>query len=139
MAVHDGSDIWVQIAGTLVNGLTEKNFDSETDEIDVTTQDSGESSEYIAGLSRHNITFGGKDDEAHTRGFDELWAAKEAKASVTFALGRGIKTAGGRLLTGSAIITKLSLTGNMNSEVTWSCTIRPTGTVALATSTTTVA
>lgn len=139
MAVHDGSDIWVQTAGTLINGLTEKSLSLQADEIDITTQDSGEYKEFLAGHKSGSVSFGGKDDEAHTQGYDELYAAFHAGTAVTFAYGRGIKTTGGRVMTGSAIITNLEHVGNMNSECTYKCTLRCTGTIALATSTTTVA
>lgn len=139
MAVHDGSDIWVQVAGTLINGLTGKTLSLSADEIDITTQDSGEWKEFIQGHKSGTVTFEGKDDEAQTKGYDELFAAFNTGTSVTFTYGRGIKTTSGRMITGSAIITSLEQAAPMNGECTYSCTLRATGTVALATSTTTVA
>jgi len=139
MAVLDGSNVWVQTAGTLINGLSEKSLSLQTDEIDITTQDSAGYKEFLAGQKSGVLTFGGKDDESDTKGYDELFAAWVAGASVTFAYGSGIKTTGGRMVTGSAIITNLENVANMNSEATYTCSLRITGTPALATSTTTVA
>jgi predicted secreted protein len=138
-AINDGSDVWVKVAGTLVNGLTTKTIDMATDEIDVTTQDSGKYKEFLAGFKSGTLSFDFKDDESDAHAYDELFAAWVAGVAVAFVYGKGIKTTGGRTITGSAIITGLTLSDPMNAESGGSCKLRITGTPALATSTTTVA
>ncbi|MDX1315083.1 MAG: phage tail tube protein [Eudoraea sp.] len=139
MAVKDGSDIWVQTAGTLVNGMTEKSLDLSANEIDVTTQDSDEWQEFISGFKSGVLTFSCKDDESDANAYDELFTAFDSGAAVAFAYGDGIKTAGNRVMSGSAIITSLTHNGPMDAATTFSVTLRVTGEVTSATSTTTVA
>jgi predicted secreted protein len=138
-AVNDGSDVWVQIASALVNGLTEKSIDLSSDEIDITTQDSGKDKEFLSGQRSGVLTFGFKDDASDTYAYNQLFDAWKAGSSVAFAYGNGIKTTGGRVLSGNAIITGLTHSAPMNGEVSGTCTLRTTGAITRATSTTTVA
>lgn len=139
MAVNDGSDIWVTIAGSLVNGLTEKSLNLSANEIDVTTQDSGEWTETAIGFKSGVLSFSGKDDESDTYGYDQLATAFAAGASVAFAYDKGIKTAGGRLITGNAVITGLDKSDSMDAAGTFTCNLKITGTPTFGTSSTTVA
>lgn len=140
MAVKDGSDIWVQVAATLVNGMTEKSLDLSANEIDITTQDSTDKwQEFLSGFKSGTISFSCKDDESDTYAFDELATAFDTGASVAFAYGSGIKTTGGRVISGNAIITGLSKADAMDTASAFTCSLRVTGTVTFGTSTTTVA
>ena len=64
MAVKDGSNIWLMLAGSLVNAITDKSFESTVDEIEVTTQDSSNHKEFLAGEDSHTISFSLLDDES---------------------------------------------------------------------------
>jgi len=139
MAVKDGSNIWLMVAGSLINAQTDKSFESTVDEIEVTTQDSSNHKEYLAGEDSHSISFSLLDDESDTYAYDELWTAMMAKAAVAFVYGEGVKNAGQRILSGNCIITSLSKTDTKNSGSAVSGTLRVTGAVTKATTTTTVA
>jgi predicted secreted protein len=139
MAHLDGSDVWVKVAATLVNGMTGKSLDLSTDEIDVTTQDSNKYKEFLSGEKSGVLTFDGKDDPDDTYAYDELYAAWDSGAAVAFVYGNGIKTTGGRVISGNAIITALTNNAPQNAPAVFTCTLRITGAPTLATSVTTVA
>lgn len=139
MAVKNGSNIWLMLAGSLVNALVDKSFETAIDEIEVTTQDSGGSKEYLAGEDSHNCSFSFLDDESDAYAYDEVWDAAMAKAAVAFIYGAGVKTAGQRIISGNVIITSVNKTDTKNSASAVSGTLRITGTPTKATSTTTVA
>jgi len=140
MAVNDGSDIWVKAGTAVVNGLTTKNLDLAADEIDVTTQDStGGYKEFLTGEKSGTISFEFLDDESDTHAYDELFDLWVAGAAIAFIYGKGIKTTGKRTISGNAIITALSKNDGKNGPASCSCTLRITGSITKATSTTTVA
>lgn len=139
MAVKNGSNVFVSLAGVRVNGLTSKNNDLAVDEIDITTQDSVGWKEFLAGEGSGTFSFEGMDDESDTYAYDQLFAALLAKASIAFTYGEGIETAGKRLVSGNCIITGLTKTDGKNTGSTYSCTCRIDGLPAISTSAATLA
>ena len=139
MAVKDGSNVWVVVAGSVVNGLTSKSLDLSADEIDVTTQDDAGWKSFLAGEASGVLTFECNDDESDTYAYDSLATAMLAKNAVAFAYGEGIKTPNKCYIYGNAIITSLTKSDPKNSAGTFSCTLRLTGSPTFATTTTTLA
>lgn len=139
MAVIKGQDVYLRLASSTVNGITNTSFESSTNMIDVTTQDSLLDAEYLAGVRTKNFTFEGKDDPADTYAYDELYAAQTAGTSVAFIIGNGVKTTGGRVIYGNCLISSLSLNNPYDSNAGFTCNCQVTGSATIATSSTTVA
>lgn len=139
MAVNKGQDVYLILATSVVNGLTNTSFTSSTNMIDATTQDSGSDAEYLAGIRNKTFSFEGKDDESDSYAYDDLYAAQEAGTAVAFILGKGVKTTGGRVIYGSCLISNLVLNNPFDSNSGFTCDCQVTAGATLATSTTTVA
>lgn len=134
MAVLNGSNVFLSLATTLVNGITDQSFDEAIDEIEITTKDSDGSKEFSAGEYSATGSISGLLDPADTYTYQELRAALVAKASVAFTYGNGIDTAGAELISGNLIITGLSRQDPKNAASTWTASVRITGLPAYGTS-----
>lgn len=138
MAVLDGTDVLMTIAGSIINGTLNHSIEETVDTIDVTTKDSSKHKEYIAGEDGWTISVDGQVDLTDTYDITSLRTAKKAKAAVAVLWGNGIHTSGGQTLGGNAIITSLSETAPKNGAVTWSITLTGTGDLTESTSTATI-
>lgn len=125
MAVNDGTDVYITLATTLVNGTTSHDFSESWDEIDLTTKDSSKAKEFTTGEYSASIDVSGKLDETDTYTYSELRTAAALRTSVAFVLGRFV--VGAVQYSGNALITGLKFSAPKNGEVTWSCTLRATG------------
>lgn len=139
MAVLDGTDCVIAVAGAVVNGIVNNSIDETVDTIDATTKDSSGHKEFIAGEDTWTISVDGKVDLTDTTDITVLRTAKAAKAAVAVIYGNGIRTSGGQTLSGSGIITSLNQSDPKNGEATWSISIQGTGALTEATSTATIA
>ena len=126
MAVNDGTDIYITLATTLVNGTVAQDLEESWDEIDITTKDStSKAKEFLSGEYSASINVSGKLDEADTYTYSELRTAAAARAAVAFVYGRF--SVGAVQISGNALITNLKQSAPQNGEATWSCTLRVTG------------
>ena len=125
MAVHDGSNILIKLATTLVNGTTSQTLNTNVDLIDITTKDSAGNKEYLGGEFGGTIGVEGKVDHADTYGYSQLLAAQQAKTAVAFIYSSQAEAEA--TWTGSAIIGNLSRTDPENAPPTWSLTLTITG------------
>ena len=139
MAITKGQDVYLVLASTVVNGLTNTAFSSTTNLIDVTTQDSGSDAEFLAGIRNKTFSFEGKDDETDTYAYDELWTVQETGTAIAFVMGYGVKTTGKRIIYGSCLISGLELNNPYDSNSGFTCNFTVTAGATLATSTTTYA
>lgn len=138
MTKTKGQDVYLLLAATVINGITSSSITSSVNMIDVTDQDSGEDAEFLAGIRNKTWNFEGKDDETDTYAYDELFAVVEAGSSVTFVMGYGVKTTGKRVIYGSCLISNLVLNNPFDSNSGFTCDCQCTGSITLATSTTTL-
>ena len=125
MGVHDGSNILIKLATTLVNGTTSQNLNTNVDLVDITTKDSAGNKEYLGGEFGGTIGVEGKTDHSDTYGYTQLLAAQQAKTAVAFIYSSQEETE--KSWAGSAIIGNLSRTDPENAPGTWSCTLTITG------------
>lgn len=128
MAVKNGTDILLQVGGTIVNATTNHTFDMSVDMIDTTTKDSNGSKEYIAGEDDATITVEGKYDPVATYSYSTIFTAIKAKAAVTLTF--GLDQSGDKAYRMSGLMSNLSLNGPKNEAGTWTATYQKTGPVA---------
>lgn len=126
MAKIIGNLIFLKIGTNVVAGLTSKalNFDAEA--VECTNQSSsGGAREYLQGYIGGNISVTGVYDEAATEGAGTAFTALKAGTVVTWKYGESgtAKT----YYKGSALVTKLSITGNGTSPADFTFDLQITG------------
>lgn len=140
MTVNKGVDVFVYLGTAVVNALTNSSIALAINQMNATTQDStGQWEVFINGFKNSTISCEAKDDESDTHAYDEIWALVVAGASVTFMIGKGIKTTGGRVIYGSANVSNLVLNNPYDELSGFTFDLQVTGQPTLATSTTTIA
>ena len=139
MAKINGSDVYVAIGGTRINAQTSAGFDEFVDMIETTNNDDSGHKTYIAGDDGATFSIEGMVDIALTYNVTQIRTAIKAKAAVAFVWGDGVKAAGGQVLSGSCLLSKLTQSAPRNDKVTWSCECTVTGAVTEGTSATTLA
>lgn len=126
MAQIIGNLIFLKIGSNVVTGLTSKsiNFDCETPEF-TDQQSTGGWRKYGVGYKGGTISVTGYYDEAATEGAQTVFGYLAAGTTVTFKYGENgtAKT----FWSGSAIVTKLSVSGNGTSPSDYSFDLIITG------------
>lgn len=125
MAVKNGTDVLLQVGGTVVNATTTSSLDLSVDMIDVTTKDSSGSKEYIAGEDDATIQLEGFYDPAATYNFSQLFTAITGKASATLTF--GLQESGDKAYRLSGFVSNLTLGGPKNEASTFTATFQKTG------------
>lgn len=125
----NGSDIYL-----VVNDLTFVNergvSNSETgDSLETTNKHStNKRKTFIGGETTGTITANGLycvTEAAGTIGYESLKTIYKARTAVTYEL--GYVATGGKIESGSAIITNLNMTANENEPASWDITLQKTG------------
>lgn len=127
MAVQNGTDVLLQVGGTLINATTNHELNLSVDMIDVTTKDSNGSKEYIAGEDDATITVEGNYDPAATYGWSELFTAITGKAAATLTF--GLQESGDSAYRLSGLLMNLTLSGPKNEAGTWSAEFQKSGAI----------
>lgn len=131
MANIIGNLIFLKIGSNVVAGLTSKslNFDAEAQE--TTNQGStGGFRTFIPGYKGGNISVTGFYDEAHTEGAVTAFTA--LKNGTTIAWKYGENGTAKTYWSGSALVTKLTITGNGSSPADYSFDLQISGQVSTA-------
>ena len=139
MTVVKGYNFRMSIGGVLLNGTTSHSIDETVNMLNATTQDSGNSEEYLPNTEDATATVELKVDTAATYNLTQLRTAKNARAALACVMGEGIAVAGGRLLSFSAYINSLSESAPMGDVVVATIGLQKTGNpIAETTSSTTL-
>lgn len=128
MAVENGTDVLLQVGGTVVNATTNHDLNISVDMIDVTTKDSNGSKEYIAGEDDATITLEGLYDPAATYSWSNLFAAITGKASATLTF--GLQDSGDKAYRFAGFVQNLTLSGPKNEAGSWTAEVQKTGSIA---------
>lgn len=131
MAVNNGTDILLSLEASNVNGSTSQSMSNTADMIEVTTKDSNNFKEFLAGELGATINVEGMWDEGATYGYSDLFAAYKARTAIAFIFGG--TTSGDEIYTGSCLISQLDVNGPKNEASTWSATLQVTGEVSAST------
>ena len=120
---------------TLVGNITSRSYDRSRNAIDVSSAASGDDMDYLGGRRSRTLTMEGYFDAVHDSGYAILNSAMEAAGtdSIWWILATG--TSGDKIIYGRGIVTELSITGEDDGAVTFTCTINITGKPLEATAT----
>lgn len=132
----DGSLVAILIGAKLITGETSTSLNLITDMIETTHKHSpSKAKTYIAGEHGGTISVTGSHDPTNSTdyGYSDAYAAKQAGTSVTFKAGS--ITVGESHITGSALISSLTLEGPQNSRSTFTIELQITGPTEEATTT----
>ena len=133
MALINGTNLVIKIAGNPILKATTASLEMSVDLPDATTKDSAGWSEFFAGVRSWTLSSDGLVDYATAAGVetDELVALLIARSpvAITFATA----TAGDMVLSGNAYITSISQTADMESPSGFSVSFQGTGTLSQGT------
>lgn len=126
MAVKNGDDILISVAGTTIGATISADKSLTKDMIDVTTKDSNKNKEYIAGEGDGTATFEGKYDP-NTSGYSysQLFSAYDNGTEVAVIF--GLNQVGDTAYSFQALVSDLSIAGPKNEASTFNGTLQKTG------------
>jgi len=127
MALINGTNLTIKIAGVPLLKATTASVELTVDLPDATTKDSAGWSEFFAGVRGWTASTDGLIDYATSASVetDELVAMLIARTAVTITFGTGVT--GDMLLTGSAFVSSISQTADMESPSGYSVSFQGTG------------
>ena len=133
MALINGTNLVIKIAGNPIMKATTASLEMSVDMPDATTKDSAGWAEFFAGVRSWTLSSDGLIDYASSGSVetDELVALLIARqpVAVTFST----STAGDMVLSGNAYITSISQTADMESPSGFSVSFQGTGTLSQGT------
>ena len=133
MALINGTNLVIKIAGNPIMKATTASVEMSVDMPDATTKDSAGWAEFFAGVRSWTLSSDGLVDYASSGSVetDELVALLIARnpVAVTFST----STAGDMVLSGNAYITSISQTADMESPSGFSVSFQGTGTLTQGT------
>ena len=132
MAKIAGKYLTVLVGGTAYTAIRSSSLEMAADMIDVTTADStGGWKEYITGELGGTINVEGLYDHASAEGTYEAFADMVAGTTLTWKYGE--VATGTKYLTGDALVSNISVSGDKNDAATYSFTLQVTGAIETAT------
>jgi len=128
MALKNGTDIQLRIAGTWVAAETDTSLSMAADMLDATTKSSTSAAkEYLAGETGGTITVTGLYDPAQVQGGNDVITLLQLRASVAIVWGEA--TTAVKLFTCSGLISGVTVNGPKNDVASYSVDIQITGVV----------
>jgi predicted secreted protein len=121
----NGTAILLSIAGTTVAKLTSNSLKVARGTIDVSNKDSAGWKESIYGQGSGGFDFEGVFNEGGTWGFDEAYAAINAKTFLTVRYASAVS--GDKYYEASCLLTSISQSAPMEDKVTFSGSLEFTG------------
>jgi TP901-1 family phage major tail protein len=132
MTKQTGNLIYLSWGATDVVGLTTKSINITRDMLDFTDQQStGGWKEYKGGEKTGTIDVQGLYDENSAQGALSAFDALDDGSEITFKFGE--KTTGTKYLTGTALVSNLTIDGPKNDPSSYSFTLQISGPVSKAT------
>lgn len=133
MAKRKGQDLFLKLATSVVDCMTNVDINIIREILDATTHDSSENArEKLSGEKDGNITVEGKWEEGTSNySIEDLIDAIDAGTAVAFIAG-GV-TAGDMTLSGSCLLSNLRLGGGRGNIANWTCNMEITGPITRGT------
>ena len=129
MALKNGTDIQLRIAGTWVAAETDTSLSMAADMLDATTKASASAAkEYLVGETGGTITCTGLYDPSQTQGGNDIITLLQARAVVAIVWGEA--TTAVKLFSCSGFISGVTINGPKNDVASYSVDIQITGVVA---------
>ena len=131
MAKFNGTDLLVYVGATPIAHSTSATLNIEQDLPDATTKSSGGFADHINGLKNWSIDFDGLVDYAASYGVEELFDNLKNGNNVTVKFSTA--TGGDSYWEGSASVSSLTMTAEMEAPVSFSGTFVGKGTLTKST------
>ena len=131
MAKFNGTDLLVYVGTTAIAHSTSATLNIEQDLPDATTKSSGGFADHINGLKNWSIDFDGLVDYAASYGVEELFDNLKNGNNVTVKFSTA--TGGDSYWTGTASVSSLTMTAEMEAPVSFSGTFVGKGTLTKST------
>jgi predicted secreted protein len=131
MAKFNGTDLLVYVGTVAIAHSTSATLNIEQDLPDATTKGSGGFADHINGLKNWSIDFDGLVDYAASYGVEELFDNLKNGNNVTVKF--STSTNGDSLWTGTASVSSLTMTAEMEAPVSFSGTFVGKGTLTKST------
>lgn len=131
MAVFNGTNIAVSLAGTVIAHATECSITLNTETIDVTTKDSNGNRELIPGLVSGSISVSGLQEVSGSNGIKALTSTFDTGSAVALIFDQ-VETSG-ETFSANGILTSLEMSGGVEDAPTYSASFELTGAITKGT------
>ncbi len=127
MAKNEGTQLTMTLATVEIDGLMNVGLTINNNVVECTSFDSGGNRDILMGTTSWSMSATALVDGSATEGFNEAFAALQAKTAIAVVQTSATPVTGDASLAGQAFITSIERTGEIDSVISYSVSFEGTG------------